>query len=730
MKRLPAIFFCPLLVATLVCGALVLDAVAESIPEVVIPKTARTSRDFAHDQRAWCERVMVAPFLKRAAGQPWEKDAASFVNDALNAWGDEDDTHDAVVARGEELMKVCKDPLVRFLAAKATYQASYDWRFIKTGFADMGSFWHSNTEQAGREYREARHGFDKLKTFAGVSRFIAVEEAIANMDANDRGRADSLIKKIVDLTRLSLKDGSYSKDEAALFISHIYRFPWIRTSNLQLAQLGAEFEAAEFPDWAKVALSGLHLKGRAAIEKLLPRDERDKLEIEGHNLMAKSLRLNPNQPELANAIMSASFVGMGPTDEKAERNWFKVALAAEADFDRAYHSVREVLRSYRGGSPEEILEFGRSALATKRFDTGAPAQFLQSLERLPNEGVSDWRAKFSTEQMSKDIAALAKGLTEESSRKGKEDLWRGRCAIYAFVFGDPKLAADLIRKLPDGRLPLAARHDLKMFGFTPEELSGEIAMADSPALAYFRRADALLEKGDFLGAKTENGKAAAAVPKNAAAKKLVARQGLIIEFETKYQAGDWVSVPTEPTVWDIFEGSWSGVGDGLVAEGTNDRTAAFFRGRISSEYELRGEYEIALAAEFKGHPEVGIIARNCRSFGPQYWMGFSVWESDKSTKWGTGIRDRFYVPSVARSLPEVPPEAKVDFQLKNTFHLVASKSLLSWTLNGHTLFTDVPVTLYNSTKAGARFGVGSPNFQKGQTTTFRALQVRKRAEEK
>ena len=84
----------------------------------------------------------------------------------------------------------------------------------------------------------------------------------------------------------------------------------------------------------------------------------------------------PNLPLAACTMMT---VAMGQGDDAGVKSWLKKATDAQLDYTPAYNAAFNALRPRWGGSFEEMLEAGRAAARTKRYDTEAPWQFIRAV---------------------------------------------------------------------------------------------------------------------------------------------------------------------------------------------------------------------------------------------------------------------------------------------------------------------------------------------------------------
>jgi hypothetical protein len=102
---------------------------------------------------------------------------------------------------------------------------------------------------------------------------------------------------------------------------------------------------------------------------------------------------------------------------REERMWLDRAVAADFECGRAYKNYLFSLAPMWGGGKEKILAFGEECLATKRFDTQVPYQYLEA-----------WRTVFlySENRLNDDKHwMLASFRSSERNYRNMLDLWQG-----------------------------------------------------------------------------------------------------------------------------------------------------------------------------------------------------------------------------------------------------------------------------------------------------------------
>ncbi|HVX62142.1 MAG TPA: hypothetical protein VHC19_16105, partial [Pirellulales bacterium] len=171
-----------------------------------------------------------------------------------------------------------------------------------------------------------------------------------------------------------------------------------------------------------------------------------------HLSKARSFQLQAWQerPDLPESALDQIAVTMGVDGVAGEDVRFWLDRAVEADFDlpEAYRAALWAYRPRWGGSYQEMLEFGRECLQTKRFDTEVPWQFHKAVCDVLSE-VRDPREACRAIGVYDDYLALLAG----SRTRAEDDDARRRfdtCqACIAWLSGRDDEARRLLKQLGD-----------------------------------------------------------------------------------------------------------------------------------------------------------------------------------------------------------------------------------------------------------------------------------------
>ncbi len=213
--------------------------------------------------------------------------------------------------------------------------------------------------------------------------------------------------------------------------------------------------------------------------------------IANSNLVA-AYELHPEMPEAARKMMTISGTSCGGSPISM-REWFDRAVKAEFDYIPAYNSMLYYARPRWGGSHEEMLQFGRECLATKRFDTRVPGIFFEAITKIALDSGKDWKEVFRKDGVDADIEQYfgqAIPAAEEPERRRSlqtqyvMSLWAAGRYEEAW-----KQAQDLGADLDNAafcRFPTTRYHMLR-----------DLAIMASPKGEDIRKADALIAGGQY-----------------------------------------------------------------------------------------------------------------------------------------------------------------------------------------------------------------------------------------
>lgn len=666
-------------------------------PIKVSPKAA-VEKDYLRLKAAWCQRVWVEPFLRRAQGQPWAADAAKFVAQALS-----DDKTEfageklaALAAEGARLVGAgCDDALVLYLTGVWQFKQTEDWRVGYQYFGDA---------------------LKKAEADRTVSRSLAALIAQRFSDVSYYGGhpTDALQRKKIAFAFESLKEDCYRGDEIAIFVRRGY-------SSTNPEQVRAVFAAARVPEWAQHAMLGgteISLAWKARGDTWAYQVTEEGWKSFGEHMtkareeLVKSWTLRPDRPEAAADMIAVAMAGYGATGD-TERLWFDRTIAAQFDYAPAYSKILWAYRPRWCGSHDLMIEFGKACLATKRYDTLVPQYLFKACNDIASE-MGDCRPLFRRPDIARPLLELSQHIIDDPSRAADRQMQLSYHAVYAWLTGDYALAARTLERVGP-KLDLGAANYLRRYYQSDEPtFRGEVGIYSSSAGADFAKAEEAWRSGDL--ATAVDAYKLALQKASPGGKPLVASRASVAFVEYQLESGDWVKLTAEPTLasWTISDCTWTAEPDGtLVNHGDDHSGIIVHKARIGPDFEMRGEFEI-------------VAQKNCC----QKISFVFDWHGTREFDWTTcRIGQHGPSPFVARIHHAFDDKGDVKFpvkfQAKNRFLFRCQDGRATLELNGATIFKDLKSPDINPERPGGQIGFCSRKFCRMNTTYYRNLEVRR-----
>ena len=664
---------------------------------------AKTGRDFSKAQRAWSERVLVAPFRERAKGQAWEKAALDFVSRALDGWpGAKGLPNSAELsAEGRAVLAAgCQDPLAGYLAAWARWVDSGEWHGMRGAL------------------RGILPDAESLPGPRGLARLMMLDFIRAS--ASGHRDITKEVVKLAGLTADVARDGTYAPEDDFIFVRHVAAVPWEGIFAKHHEAITRALEPVKLADWVRETIVGtgeVHFawesRGSAWAGKVKPEGWKG---FEEHLALARkhltsAWKLRPDQP-MAAAAMTDVVMGGGPEPGETVRTWFDRAVAAECDYSAAYLGVALCYMPRWGGSHEQMLKFGEACMATGRFDTEAPIGFFDVLGTM-NRDVADLRALYRKPRVGPLAMRLSEALVNEPARSGEKRMRQCFQAVNAWLAGDNALAANVLKTAGPEPFPRAPFCKLINARTDEAEFRGLVAALNSPAAEIFSRAEQAYEDHDLAAAlsgyeesfKSADGVAAAHIQSRIE----------ITRMEQKLAAGEWAGVVAnrEMRGWTVRTGQWSASPAGLpMCSGTDGPARIVYGARVGPEFEMKGELETA--GEPRKERSPGLV------FGDQF--------EDENWEWWQGCHssiaeEKANATYLHRDGGSGVASIECESRPVNAFSITVEKGTLTWSLNGTLIHDRVP--LAGEIQDDAKIGVGSWLQLPGVTLTLRKLEIRR-----
>lgn len=676
----------------------------------------------AIQRRDWLVRTVGKPFEERAKGQPWEAEGKAFVAEAFARWMPRSIyENDAELAeRGRHVREdlKCEDPLVRCLYARLAQRASYDAFWHWQGIADQVGLFRADYLVALGRIERTLNELEKLGTPRGFLAAVASESAWRAAQAGRQESAVDLRNRAIGWLRKSLSDGSYvipGADEE-LLIEDAINDAGARGLSTWSNDFRAEVEKAPLSEWAR-----LTLLGGCEVAELVRRKRGGGEDLDYTPALTKFVRaweLHPSAPEPPQRVLTYSWLRPPPTGTTLQ-DWLDRAVAAQFDNYIPYDTVTSWLRPDWVGSVAEEEAFGRSCVATRRFDTAVPLYYMDVLKTLCL--TKPWRAICRRPENAAALLALGRGMVAEPSRQDEKWRWKSLAAVWAWFGGNDREAADALASLPAEGLHPIALQELRHFRTSPTIMQAELAIRLSSARDDY-------EKGEALYWAFEPGQAqeafAAALKKytgDAAGRQWLESRVALADFEVASQKGEWMKVPLDLRQWDVLAGKWSNTADGaLVLESDGRPVFARFRPRLGVDWEMRGEFSVEAPGDAAHHAELGIAFR---TRGAHTFLQCLLREE------GSEFHLRFlqgvFQPPTSKNVPKLPPEGSAPLRPANRFLFLTSARHLTLELNGAKIWDNVENKTGNLAGDNARIGFAAREPAAGTRTTIRSLEIRR-----
>jgi hypothetical protein len=433
----------------------------------------------------------------------------------------------------------------------------------------------------------------------------------------------------------SLTDGSYGPDDDVVLtwqLMYGVSADFVRRSNPGVSEA---IDRADWIDpWVKLHFSGLKhqraawaARGPGFANEVKPENWEPfhKESTLARRDLEESWRVRPVRPEAAYEMIAVSSGARRAGED--ERFWFDRVVKAQMDFVFAYEAMWVHLLPRWGGSYEQMLAFGREALATGRFDTEVPAQLLFIVLRIREDqraetGGAGGRPIFEWPETGPLLERMFEGYLAEPTRAGEKARWESLWALAADRAGRPQ---DALRHLEaaGGQLQGQAR-----FHVEKEEKAADfvarIVLDASPVAGEVARARTLRDAFDLDGALAAY-KAVVAKDPTSGVAKTIAPTIASLEQEKRLASGDWMPflpVSADLAGWRTELGSWWLEADGSLVGLAGSRGLLLVAdARVGADFEIRGQME--LVSSTNGFYQGGVVFGR-PSWNSQDWMSFRM----------------------------------------------------------------------------------------------------------
>jgi hypothetical protein len=251
--------------------------------------------------------------------------------------------------------------------------------------------------------------------------------------------------------------------------------------------------------WLALVLKGENEKSRAWQERnnnwtQMTRQTFYKEMTLARNDFTEAWNLETNYP-LAPAAMIE--VSLGDSDITEMRKWFDRATIAQVDYPGAW---TEMIWGYNPecyGNEEAILDFGRTAVNSGRFDTGIPRKYIECVYAVESEmSLQRGHHIFGRSDIWPEFQKIYPGYLSAPSQVKDRNGWRTSYAVVAYYAGHYDVAGEQLEALnwhPRQSILAEWKLDATLWPL-------EIAARSGPLGDKISRAETLYQDGDYAGA--------------------------------------------------------------------------------------------------------------------------------------------------------------------------------------------------------------------------------------
>ncbi|MEM9282388.1 MAG: hypothetical protein AAGA96_11205 [Verrucomicrobiota bacterium] len=464
-------------------------------------------------------------------------------------------------------------------------------------------------------------------------------------------RLDALNRALAALDEM-LSKGWFEGENASL-IPHLQSLN--RYSLLEDTQgeaLLAIFEKHDLPDWLMHYARGeryidLAWDARGSGYANTVTDEGwaefDRLLSLANDELTKSWKLAPEYPFAAARMITVS-MGAGDDPEAEMRLWFDRAIQASADDPKAFQYLYWGMRPRWHGSRRAMLRLGEEALATGRFDTGVPSQYVAAVKAVADDVDEYWSA-FKRPGVYENLERMVQGYIDHGipPEEKKERITMMTMIAYNLGRYDDvrrgwlELGGDFSRWVENSWY-----HDPTEFRFRCHFGSG------SDDLAKIRR---LEEKGNWKKAAERYQEWLEDAELDEGQATFLKRWIKVCELRERFEEGQWVDLigPEAPDIWLAIAGSYERETSGAVVVRTDTTRYAIEHPLPVGEC-FEAEITFESDPEMLAQASVGLHFSD-RTFDSKRWEGFHLKQHHDGNR-SYRLADRRYAAYLNAGAPE------------------------------------------------------------------------------
>ncbi len=662
-----------------------------------------TEAEATQRKRAFRMRVWVDEYQKHGQhDQPYDADATRYIQIWIdNNYGGKLATNATALRKlGDKLAadRTCNDPLVLTVAGVNSIEL------------------HESIQRLER----ALKGFEKSSYSAYPQMYAAVELADKLSENPERGA--TLDATAVRLFKEALKDGSLRPEDQA-DIGEIMINGWGERFFKRNGEkiLPGVREAGKSFAWLALLLEGQYhmetawqARGSGYANTVSEQGWKTfNAQMEkASDCLCQAWQMNPEQPLAPNLMIS---VALASSDLEDMRLWFDRTIDAQIDYPGAWSNLRWGLRPRWHGSLEAMLALGVNALDTKRFDTDVPRKLMDVITDLEAEQeLPPGRHIYGRADIWPLVQRMYEGYLAEPTQSNYLSGWRTSYAVAAYLGGK----YDVARTQMEALKWKPVRSNLTGWGTDLSLMTYEIAAMTSPAGKPLAEAERNYKRGDIDTALRQFNSQSTSTNLDDRTVKFIHFRTAALEQEQHLERGEWVDfLPKENNdpAWVRLIGRYEHESDGaLKVSSSTGGHFIFSRVRMSSEFEVKGEFEVVQTSNKSFQAGLIMGEPDPRSYD---WYGFRMKRNDVEgdvTSFALGW-------STLQALEHVTLNDK---QNSFTFRFQGGKG--SATLNGKEIFRDaVPPRAVDFSHQEVHLGVGAFNDMNDTVIRYRNVQVRR-----
>lgn len=410
---------------------------------------------------------------------------------------------------------------------------------------------------------------------------------------------------------------------------------------------------------------------------------------------------------------AATMIGvcMGLNDEPAMRTWFDRAVTAQFDDASAYHRLRWGLRPRWGGSVDAILEVGRQALATGRFDTDVPFEWYRAVKEVSDEEDENnlWKT-FPRSDVFPGLTQMYEGYIAAATNAAAAEGWRTSYALVAYIARKNKVAREQLEALqwhPRG-------DRISDWGTDYSRFHLHVAALTGPAATEIDSGSDAENRQDWANAIAAFERAEKKAKSDPMSLEFLRHRLTALRFRQRLETREAIPLPVDEALsaWLTWAGNWRRIEAGLEVSNTNGiGNGIYFQGPVGPNWEMEGDIDFA---QPDGPQSGGFIFGLCEQYGPRWYNLTIRREADHTGSCEFGTTHYLGVRKVA-----------AEVGLKNHLRARLTGHRLSLWLNGKAVIEEIPPILEKrGFFAASTIGFGTGKTDTPETTRYLNWKIR------